>query len=204
MKQAVSQLYFKLLFLFPTHCSQQPLPRAGWPLINMEYPSPACSARDAPAIRMFVPIAGQGKRNFWNDLDKKKKTVSFGSLTWTVLELLCGGSIYTRKIQANRLPWANRMASVSNIFFLRIKSLDLCHVIILQSCEWKALQLWSVCFLSSPTPAFPGMVSTASYQINTSKFVLSWFNFLQKTAPPGMFLVLASLLCSFNPCPLYK
>lgn len=37
MKQAVPQLYFKLLFLFPTHCSQQPLPRAGWPLINMEY-----------------------------------------------------------------------------------------------------------------------------------------------------------------------
>lgn len=71
MKQAVPQLYFKLLFLFPTHCSQQPLPRAGWPLIDMEYPSPACSGRDAPATRMFVPLAGQGKRNFWNDLDKK-------------------------------------------------------------------------------------------------------------------------------------
>lgn len=126
-------------------------------------------------------------------------TVSFGSLAWTVLELLCGGSIYTRKIQANRLPRAIRMASVSNIFFLRIKSLDVCHVIILQNHEWKALQLWSVCFLSSLAPAFPGMVSTASYQINTSKCVLSSFNSLQTTAPPGPFLVLATLSCSFNP-----
>lgn len=47
--------------------------------------------------------------NFWNDLCKKE-FVSFGSLAWTVLELLCGSSIYTKKIEANRLPWTIRMA----------------------------------------------------------------------------------------------
>lgn len=91
----------------------------------------------------------------------KKVIVSFGSLAWTVLELLCGGSIYTEKTQANRLPGAISKAGVSNIFFQHIKNLDLCHTIMLQNREWEALQLCLICFLRSPTTAFPGMVSAA-------------------------------------------
>ena len=164
MKKTVTQLYFKLLFLFPTHCSQQPLPREGWQLINMEDPSPGCRGTDAPANVMFVSLAGQG-RGISGITWVKTKKISFGSVAWTVLELLCGGSICTRKIQANKLPWAIRMAEASNTFFLHIRSLGLCHAIFLQNCEWKELQLWSVCFLNSATTAFPGMISVASYQV---------------------------------------
>lgn len=203
MSQAIPQLYFKLLFLFPTHCSQQPLPRAGWPLINREYPSPACSGWDAPANRMFVPLAGQGKGNLWNDLVKKKNCFFWQSPLDSPWAVVWWFYLHQENPSKQAALGYQDALSFQHIFAV-YQSLDLCLVVILQSCEWKALQLWAVCFLSSPSSAFPGTVSTASYQINTSKFVLSWFNSLQTTAPPGPFLVLAMLLCSLNPCPLYK
>lgn len=92
---------FRLPFLFPTHCRQQPLPRARWPLINGEDLSPAWSGKDAAANRMFVPLAAQGK-GISGMIWVKKSNVSFGSLPWIVLELLFGGFIYTKEIQANK------------------------------------------------------------------------------------------------------